>query len=70
MISTRARAVYAKAHEPKALWQVPGSRHVGGVEARPHEYERRIVAFFDQNLLKRKQRASTQAAGFRSPKTR
>ena len=42
---------YAKAHGPKALWQVPGSRHVGGVDARPREYERRVVAFFDRNLL-------------------
>jgi hypothetical protein len=59
---------YAQARAPKALWHVPGSRHLGGVDARPREYERRVVAFFDENLLKGKQPASTQVAGFRSPR--
>jgi dienelactone hydrolase len=45
------RAFYAAAHEPKAIWEVPGSSHIGGTEAQPEEYERRIVAFFDQSLL-------------------
>jgi dienelactone hydrolase len=43
---------YASAHEPKAIWQVPGSGHVGGIVARPKEYERRVVGFFDRTLLK------------------
>src|SRR5262245_47679870 len=42
---------YARAHEPKQLWEVPGSGHVGGVDAAPAEYERRVVAFFDRHLL-------------------
>ena len=45
------RAFYAVAHEPKELWEVPGSGHIGGTEARPREYERRVVEFFDRYLL-------------------
>jgi uncharacterized protein len=41
---------YAAAGEPKAIWKVPGSEHTGGLEARPVEYERRVVAFFDEAL--------------------
>jgi len=45
------RAFYAVAHEPRELWEVPGSGHIGGTEARPREYEQRVVAFFDRYLL-------------------
>ncbi len=41
---------YAAAGRPKALWEVPGSGHVGGIDARPAEYERRVVGFFDRTL--------------------
>ncbi len=34
----------------KQIWEVPGSRHMGGIDARPAEYERRIVGFFDRTL--------------------
>jgi dienelactone hydrolase len=47
------RDFYGRAHEPKQLWEVPGSKHIGGLAARPREYERRIVAFFDDHLLRR-----------------
>jgi dienelactone hydrolase len=43
---------HAAAGEPKAIWEVPGSGHVGGIHARPREYERRVVAFFDDALLR------------------
>jgi hypothetical protein len=33
------------------LWEVPGSGHMKGIEARPAEYERRVVGFFDRALL-------------------
>jgi hypothetical protein len=33
------------------MWQVPGSEHTGGIEARPAEYEQRVIAFFDRSLL-------------------
>ena len=42
---------YAAAGAPKTLWQVPGSGHVGGIDARPRQYERRVVGFFDRSLL-------------------
>jgi len=46
------RAFYAVAHEPREIWEVPGSGHIGGTEARPREYEQRIVGFFDRYLLR------------------
>jgi dienelactone hydrolase len=39
------------AREPKEIWLVPGAGHTGGIEARPDEYERRVVGFFDDTLL-------------------
>ena len=33
-----------------ALWEIPESGHVGGMAARPQEYERRVVGFFDRAL--------------------
>lgn len=42
---------YRSAGEPKEIWEVPGSGHVGGIEARPTEYERRVIGFFDDALL-------------------
>ena len=44
-------AFYAAAHGTKEIWEVPGSGHMGGTEAQPREYERRIVGFFDRTLL-------------------
>ena len=43
-------AFYAAARGTKELWEVPGSGHVGGMDAQPAEYERRIVGFFDRTL--------------------
>ena len=45
---------YAAAQEPKILWKIPDAEHTGGIEARPAEYERRVVGFFDRNLLGRR----------------
>jgi uncharacterized protein len=42
---------YAAARGPKELWRVPGSGHVGGLQAQPQQYEQRITAFFDRALL-------------------
>ena len=41
---------FAAAGEPKTLWEIPESTHVGGLRARPEEYERRVTAFFDRAL--------------------
>jgi fermentation-respiration switch protein FrsA (DUF1100 family) len=43
---------YESAGEPKEVWEVPEGGHVGGLDARPGEYERRVIAFFDEALLK------------------
>ena len=32
------------------LWEIPESTHVGGMAARPQEYERRVIGFFDRAL--------------------
>jgi len=42
---------FAAAHAPQSIWEVPGSGHVGGITARPKQYERRVVQFFDRTLL-------------------
>jgi uncharacterized protein len=44
------RRYYAAAQEPKTLWEIPESKHTGGIDARPREYERRVVGFFDDAL--------------------
>jgi hypothetical protein len=46
------RGYYKAAGEPKALWEIPESKHVGGLAARPAEYERRVTQFFDDALLR------------------
>jgi uncharacterized protein len=53
MEKTANEAFYAAAKGPRTLWEVAGSGHIGGMEAEPQEYERRIVAFFDRVLLER-----------------
>jgi uncharacterized protein len=42
---------YRAARAPKVGWTIPESRHTGGIEARPAEYERRVVGFFDEALM-------------------
>ncbi len=42
---------FQAAGEPKTLWEIPEAKHVGGLAARPAEYERRVVGFFDRALL-------------------
>jgi fermentation-respiration switch protein FrsA (DUF1100 family) len=46
-----SQTFYEAAREPKTIWQVAGAGHTGGIEAQPREYERRVIAFFDQALL-------------------
>ena len=41
---------FAAAGEPKTLWELPEARHTGAIRARPAEYERRVVGFFDRAL--------------------
>jgi uncharacterized protein len=42
---------YAAAGEPKQIWEIPEASHTGGITARPKEYERRVIGFFDDALL-------------------
>jgi hypothetical protein len=49
--NTRQPLYFSAAGEPRAIWRVPGANHTGGIEARPLEYERRVIAFFDGALL-------------------
>jgi MYXO-CTERM domain-containing protein len=44
------RGFYAAAQSPKTLWEIPEASHVGGIDARPKQYERRVVGFFDDAL--------------------
>jgi dienelactone hydrolase len=46
-------AYHRAAREPKQLWRAPADDHMGAIEARPREYERRVVGFFDHALLGR-----------------
>lgn len=43
--------LYAAAGEPRQLWFEPELEHCGFGWARPKEWEKRVVAFFDQSLL-------------------
>ena len=44
---------YARAAGDAAtLWEIPEAHHVGGLAARPAEYEQRVVGFFDRELAR------------------
>jgi len=48
----RNRVYFEHARQPKSYWLIKGSSHTGGLEARPVEYERRVVGFFARALLR------------------
>lgn len=43
---------FKAAGQPKTRWEIPESKHVGGLAARPAEYERRVIRFLDDALLR------------------
>ena len=47
---------YRSAGSPEnwAIWEVPGAKHVGGLEAQPEEYQRRVIGFFDRELRRQR----------------
>jgi pimeloyl-ACP methyl ester carboxylesterase len=47
------RHFYEIADEPKELWEIPETYHGGQFEARPLEYEEKMVVFFNDALLKK-----------------
>ena len=48
--SDSVEVLYKAAKEPKVLWQVPGAPHGKGWETAPDEYERRVLAFWQDTL--------------------
>jgi len=50
--SGRAEAQFAAALEPRYLWIVPGGTHGGNYRLATQEYERRVLKFFNQALLR------------------
>jgi uncharacterized protein len=44
-------AYYRSALAPKVIWKVPGAGHTQAIEARPAEYRRRVLRFFNRALL-------------------
>jgi hypothetical protein len=44
------RNYHAAAGSNSTLWEIPEAGHTGGIEARPAEYERRVVGFLDEAL--------------------
>jgi fermentation-respiration switch protein FrsA (DUF1100 family) len=42
--------LYAAARSPKEVWYVPEAGHTKVSEVLPEEFQRRVIAFFDQNL--------------------
>jgi dienelactone hydrolase len=42
---------YMAAGEPKRIWKID-TTHTHGLDARPKEYERRVVGFFNETLLR------------------
>ena len=47
---TLNRGYVKAAGDSATLWEIPEARHMGGQTARPQEYERRVVGFFDTVL--------------------
>jgi pimeloyl-ACP methyl ester carboxylesterase len=47
------RYFYEIAGEPKELWEIPETFHGGQLEARPLEYEEKMITFFNEALLKK-----------------
>jgi hypothetical protein len=39
------------AGERRTLWRIADAGHTDGLERHPAEYERRVIAFFDNALL-------------------
>jgi len=56
---------FRAAGEPKALWKIAQAGHVGGYQAAPREYERRVIAFFDRGLLRAPKEREAAKGGIR-----
>ena len=47
---TESAALFARAHEPKEYWLLPGAVHQDFLRADPVGYEHRVLGFLDRNL--------------------
>ena len=54
------RVYYRAAGRPRALWEVADGGHTGALAARPAEYRRRVLDFFDSALLRRQSDQNTR----------
>ena len=41
----------ALAGDSASIWEIPEAQHIQGINARPQEYEQRVIGFFDDALL-------------------
>jgi hypothetical protein len=48
------RMFFARAGEPKTLWELPDAAHASGIFSHSADYHHKLVAFFDQALLEHK----------------
>ena len=46
------RALFAQAPEPKRLWLVPGAAHVDLHRFASREYERRVLGFLEESVVR------------------
>lgn len=45
---------FAAAREPKQMWILPDTPHIGGLQTHPQEFETKVIEFFDAWLLDEK----------------
>ena len=56
---TESAALFARAHEPKEYWLLPGAAHQDFLRADPAGYENRVLGFLDRNLAPASARETT-----------
>ena len=50
-VETENPAYHRLAGDSSEIWAIDDARHIGGITARPEEYDRRVTGFFDDALL-------------------
>jgi len=62
---TETRRIFAQAHQPKALWEVPGAAHVDLYSFAQAAYEARVSGFFERSFAARTALASAPSAPYK-----
>ena len=57
-----AQDLFKRARAPKEFWLVDKAKHNQALELAADEYRRRILAFFDAHLARRRRRTATAPA--------